>query len=1138
MVNKLRKHKDESVKQRANALKDRWTALIDQKDALEHPPRFLAPELWTSVRSQYNQSQLQSIHNVLNNYNVGVSLLQGPPGTGKTKTIMALLSGFLALKPPASALVPSLGLKAKALDTTSQTKDAQVPASTSMTLDASGPVMAFSLGSSSSSGSILRRTDAPSTSGKRTTIQSLKNASSVRSRLDQKLTNASSLSRPAASSLVVRRRVFSNPLGRAQAHRTNHLLLCAPSNGAVNELVLRIVTDGLLDSNGSPVKVRAPSVHADTSNCDWISIVRLGNPGEDASEAVAGVSLPNIIKREMEIHPKTIELRSLQDTQRKLRSSIKEFHQNAKEKSEAGGEEGGKRTSRKELAKMHAELTSVSGKVRRLRDEVFALKTKLTETILSRASIIACTLSKAGSGQFNSLKRGFDALIIDEAAQAVELSTLVPLRERVARVVLVGDPKQLPATVKSVAAARARYDRSLFERIADSGVAPSMLRVQYRMHPFLREFPSKRFYNGLLTDGPSVMERVQRTCSRIYTSTCFQPFLLYDLPNSREEDVNGSKWNRGEAQFCVQLCESMFNMCADVRMHKWSVGFVSPYREQVNALRRELSRSSSSFSSTLSVEVNTVDGFQGREKDVIIFSCVRSSHRGGIGFLRDIRRLNVAITRARFCLFVVGDVRTLVRDETWDALVRSARERKLIIHTDGAPFPEVVKRLEGSAKGRELAGHYREMHEKANRKSAGGDNGKSDNANDDSAEMKPDSKQAVKKVEQPLDEGKIAIVKSEPTAEPDNNSSNKSEKTELGNNTKMEKTEPPLGNSNAGSSSPTGTASTTSTASADIPLIASTKDSSRSELPNRSIQPLPPKRSVQPGNEDDRKRKLARVDSRDSERSSANRRREGRSYESHSDHFRDDRPGFNTYDEHPRDRTRPRSQDSRRPSSSGDRRDSRRDYGDNNYRGVSRSRDPHLSGNRRNHYGNGKTGDEKYGYSSRDDSTCQQSREEQATATASKPPPSISTKEFCMENEPARPTTQHKPRVPEAVQLANAVQRALGKRPFNGSSPRTPPSTVSPSTRCQVGYQRDRPSRYGDDGSAPSSNYSRPTGSAPIYRRVENPSSTGRPAQHKRPNNSGSDSRGAGVLGSILGSASQLASSTSRVQDKKRSNEF
>ncbi|CAI5724085.1 unnamed protein product [Hyaloperonospora brassicae] len=715
-VNRLRKHEDAEVKALSDKLKEKWTSLLDDNAAMERAPRFLSPALWEAIKLQYNSSQLQSIHTVLNNYSMGVSLLQGPPGTGKTKTIMGLLGGLLSLRLPATAVMPTISSRSSTGDD-SKGEFSNFEAARSRGVSAapsSGPTSTrptatpFSLsGITSALGSVLRRSSDSSAPGpSRTTIQSLKNGGASRSRLETKLSSRTT-HQPPQSNLVVKRRVISRAMSEHLTGRTNNILVCAPSNGAVNELVLRIVTDGLMDSSGNVTKVRAPSVHHDALSDERISIIRLGNAGEDASEIVGSVCLPHIIRREMAIHPKAMELNLLQETQRQLRSSIRDFHNKT-------DDPDGPKKDRKALAMMHKQLTGCSGKIRRLRDEVTAIRAKMTESLLSKASIIACTLSKAGSGDFLGLKHGFDALIIDEAAQAVELSTLVPIRERVARVVLVGDPKQLPATVKSVVAAKARYDRSLFERIAESGVAPSMLRVQYRMHPFLREFPSERFYGGMLTDGPSVMKRVQKVCSGVYAHTSFQPFLLYDVENSREEDMNGSKYNRVEAAFCVSLCRNMFSICAETRINKWSVGFVSPYKEQVRVLRQEITRSG--IPASVSVEVNTVDGFQGREKDVIVFSCVRSSRRGGIGFLRDVRRLNVAITRARYCLYVIGNVSTLMRDETWAALIKSARDRKLVIRTEGEDFSAVVKRL-ATDKYRELAEHYKSMHVKVAPKS-------------------------------------------------------------------------------------------------------------------------------------------------------------------------------------------------------------------------------------------------------------------------------------------------------------------------------------------------------------------------------------------------------------------------------------
>ncbi|KAG7383577.1 hypothetical protein PHYPSEUDO_003556 [Phytophthora pseudosyringae] len=1076
-VNKLRKYDDAEIKALSSKLKDKWTGLMDKKDALERAPRFLSPELWEAIKPQYNSSQLQSIHSVLNNYTMGVSLLQGPPGTGKTKTIMGLLSGLLSLRLPATAVMPMISPKtspnAQGNGTKGDFNNFEAARSRGMDAGQAGgqplsraAASTFSLsGVTSALGSILRRSsDSPAAGPSRTSIQGLKNATSSRSRLENKLST-----RTHHSNLVVKRRVISRAASERSASRTSNILLCAPSNGAVNELVLRIVTDGLMDSSGNVTKVRAPSVHPEALSEEYISVVRLGNAGEDASESVNSVCLPHIIRREMAIHPKAVQLHSLQDTQRQLRSSIHDFHNKAEE-------ETGQKKDRKALAKMHQQLTGCSGKIRRLRDEVTAIRAKMTENILSKASIIACTLSKAGGGDFSELKHGFDALIIDEAAQAVELSTLVPIRERVARVVLVGDPKQLPATVKSVVAAKARYDRSLFERIAESGVAPSMLRVQYRMHPFLRDFPSKRFYGGMLADGPSVMERVQKVCPGVYAHTSFQPFLLYDVDNSREEDMNGSKYNRTEAAFCISLCQNMFETCADARNNKWSVGFVSPYKEQVRVLRQEITRSG--IPASVSIEVNTVDGFQGREKDVIVFSCVRSSKRGGIGFLRDIRRLNVAITRARFCLYVVGNVNTLVRDETWAALVRSARDRKLVIRTEGRPFPAVVKRLE-SDKYRDLAEHYKSMHEKAAQKAA--------------PTMKPTKASASK-----LTEATKPDVKS---AEGLQEVKKDSDFTKATGEVRQEKEAKHHKVAADGGRSPPVSVKTESRLESSRDqhekhqAVRQPADSLKRPAEDGANTAIPkkPRISVKvPPTEADLRGQYEIRSFRDRSSSSTPDSRRRDDYRSH---------------ERATDQRRVEHADSSRTEVRRDESSRSRDYKGSydSERSGRRSEGTNWQGSR-NRGGDRRDRDSRSRYSPAEGRSTSRPR---SASLVSKAPQSISEKEFCQANEPPPPS--------KADRMRSVTPRVRG-----GTRPHS-----------ESGYPPAHPDHRNRDRSS----YDRASSGRSSYRAVTNESGTSRTHGSSARTPTG---RSTNVLGNILGSASKLASSTSRVNDKTnpRSSEF
>ncbi|KAF0714251.1 Aste57867_3966 [Aphanomyces stellatus] len=649
-VKKLKKYKnDETVGKMAMALVQRWSKLLMAKDDLLDAPAFVPQALWDVVKPMYNQSQLQSIHSVLSNYDTGVSLLQGPPGTGKTKTILGLVSGLLSVELPTPAKLAPVNR----------------------------PALNF---------------NAQSDQPKRVSIQQIKNQQLGRQRLVGAMEGRSS-----RMGLIQR---VSIPLGKSSMTKSqsNHILICAPSNGAVDELISRLLADGLVDPTGNKIRVKAPSIRRQGQMASdfndipepHLSIIRLGATAEDAPSNVKDVCLKAVVQRNIKNHPKYVTFSQLDKRENELRGFIRKFH---------AEKDPEKKKDKKQMTLWHRELSEIQGKKRRIQEEVENLREQMTTDLLTQANIIACTLSKCGSGDLNPIARGFDAVIIDEAAQAVEVSTLIPLRERVARVIFVGDPKQLPATVKSVRAQNFQYNRSLFERLAEGGVPRSILRVQYRMHPFLREFPSKCFYGGILNDGPVIGTRLLALGDKVYQHPCFQPFLLFDVQGRESSGSGGSKFNMDEAEFGMSIVKALYEKISLVRSKQWSVGFITPYKEQVLTLRRLTKERG-----FLDVEVNTVDGFQGREKDIIIFSCVRTQ---SIGFLRDIRRLNVGMTRARYCCFVLGDVHTLKKDPTWRQLVESASDRRLLIPAGRRRFEEVVERMDNDA---DLKGHFDKMH--------------------------------------------------------------------------------------------------------------------------------------------------------------------------------------------------------------------------------------------------------------------------------------------------------------------------------------------------------------------------------------------------------------------------------------------
>ncbi|CAD7945195.1 unnamed protein product [Amoebophrya sp. A25] len=308
--------------------------------------------------------------------------------------------------------------------------------------------------------------------------------------------------------------------------------------------------------------------------------------------------------------------------------------------------------------------------------------------LLQEANVVCTTCSVAGSRDVLNFGHAFESVIIDEAAQGVEVATLVPLVTGCKRLVLVGDPKQLPATVFSGIAKRKGYDRSLFQRLAEDGYPVARLLVQYRMHPFISAFPSQKFYEGQLGDFRDRYAFEAQYASDWWELPMFGPISFFNVSKGQEAVCDMSIVNEREANFVILLYKTLVQLYPHHDWRKWC-GVISPYEKQVSLLKkkfRELYRMSPS--EPCPVEVKTVDGFQGSEKELIIFSLVRA--RGaedrkskGIGFLKDMRRMNVGMTRARRSLFMVGHAETLKEgDKTWKDLVQFCSKKfKTGFHT-------------------------------------------------------------------------------------------------------------------------------------------------------------------------------------------------------------------------------------------------------------------------------------------------------------------------------------------------------------------------------------------------------------------------------------------------------------------------
>ncbi|CAL1352529.1 unnamed protein product [Linum trigynum] len=299
-------------------------------------------------------------------------------------------------------------------------------------------------------------------------------------------------------------------------------------------------------------------------------------------------------------------------------------------------------------------------------------KYAIREFCLKSASLIFCTA--ASSYKLYSVDMDpFEVLVIDEAAQLKECESTIPLQlPGIRHAILIGDECQLPAMVRSKACSEAGFGRSLFERLTSLEHPVHLLNIQYRMHPAISYFPNSIFYSGKIQDG----ENVESTSydRRYLPGPMFGPYSFINVNAGREEmdDVGRSRKNMAEVAIVLKLVHNL-HKAWNGSEQKLSIGVISPYAAQVIAIKKRLGKNYEGIEG-FSVEVKSVDGFQGGEEDIIIISTVRSNKSGVIGFLSNAQRTNVALTRARHCLWILGCGRTLMNSESvWQSLVYDAK---------------------------------------------------------------------------------------------------------------------------------------------------------------------------------------------------------------------------------------------------------------------------------------------------------------------------------------------------------------------------------------------------------------------------------------------------------------------------------
>ncbi|KAH8968929.1 hypothetical protein BDL97_02G009000 [Sphagnum fallax] len=470
------------------------------------------------LKLSHNDSQLQAIQAGLSHN--PLVLIQGPPGTGKTQTILGLLSVVLHSTPIKQPLMNGeVMFEQKPEISYSEKKQHWIKASPW-------------IGQSVNPRDLNMPVDGD----------------------DGFFPTSGSQFRP-------------ETLGTKRKHRA-HVLVCAPSNSALDEIVLRLLHTGLRDENGL---MYTPS------------IVRVGL---NAHHSVQSVTMDNLVAQRM--------------------SSMERSAVSAGPRASAGMERDRMRIA-----------------------------------------------------------------ILDEAS-------------------IVGDPLQLPATVLSTEAVAYGYGKSLFRRFQKAGYPVNLLNTQYRMHPEIREFPSREFYESALEDGAEVHTLTKRPW---HEHRCFGPFAFFDVDGTETQPAGSGSWvNKDEAEFVLVLYRHMVATYPELKSGPL-VAVISPYKLQVKLLRQRFTEVLGKESARL-VDINTVDGFQGREKDVAIFSCVRASQGKGIGFVSDFRRMNVGLTRARTSMLVKKPYYALFTDSSLEEMKKMEDEFEMNLTRTGIPGVAKIARIQ------------------------------------------------------------------------------------------------------------------------------------------------------------------------------------------------------------------------------------------------------------------------------------------------------------------------------------------------------------------------------------------------------------------------------------------------------------
>ncbi|ORX42804.1 P-loop containing nucleoside triphosphate hydrolase protein [Piromyces finnis] len=494
--------------------------------------------------------------------------------------------------------------------------------------------------------------------------------------------------------------------------KKSKILICAPSNAACNEITRRLKKENI-NTNIMTVRFIVDD-NADNTishvSVDKVALRKLYNIiRNEVIDFAKSISMSDTIIEELDFH-----INSIQNKIKELLSNRKGLNIVISSKA---------KNKKKIINKLYQRVCLLENELDQLiqmfidyllliddnafedyKDHIIATAKEYRMSIFEEADVIITTLSSSNSEYFKNIKNKFTLLVIDEASQASELTTLIPFCHNIPKAILIGDPNQLPPTILNSEAADNFYGKSLFQRLQENSPnSVHLLNIQYRMHPNISKLSSRCFYSNEIINGENV--KSSNWNKPWCNNSNFGPLMFYDIKGVTNKS-NNSLNNVTESNQILNFITQLLLMTPKL-IYSYKISIISPYRAQVLLIRNRLRQYYKEMLDQLKLDhtnefdflgekvvisdenkellkkinildfinVNTIDSFQGQESDIVLLSCVRSGTKS-VGFLSDKRRLNVAITRARYSLIIFGDSETLCKDKYWNNIITEMKHDK------------------------------------------------------------------------------------------------------------------------------------------------------------------------------------------------------------------------------------------------------------------------------------------------------------------------------------------------------------------------------------------------------------------------------------------------------------------------------